>query len=81
MLKKFLSKEGLITTRNFLNPCSKFIAITEDIYTFQEEHRIHEQIQKEDIEFFLSHPCKSTKEVKESWKKTNGEKILQPKIE
>jgi hypothetical protein len=66
MFKNLLSKEGLITTRNFFNPCSNVRAITKEKTTFQEEKRTHERIQKE---------------AQESWTLVDEEKMLEPEIE
>jgi hypothetical protein len=78
MFKNLLSKEGLIITRNFLNPCSNVRAITREKTTFQEEQKIHEQIQKEDLRAFLSYPCKYVEEAQESWTLADEEKMLEP---
>jgi hypothetical protein len=42
MFKNLLSKEGLITTRNSLNPCPNFIIVMREGFASQEGEEIHE---------------------------------------
>jgi hypothetical protein len=78
MFKNLLRKEGLITTRNFLNPCPKFRIVTREESTSQEVEEIHEpDPQEEHLEVFLNHPCKH---IEDSWITSYGEQTLEPKI-
>jgi hypothetical protein len=63
--KNLLSKEGLITTRNFFNPCSNVRAITKEKFDSQEEQRTHERIHKK---------------AQESWTLFDEEKMSEPGI-
>jgi len=59
MFKNLLSKEELITKRNFLNPCPKIRIVKREESVSQEEEEIHElDPQEGHIEVFLNHPCK-----------------------
>ena len=67
MLKNLLSKEGLITTNNFFDPCSHIKFISEEKSTLQ---RRQQSTHHEDL---LSYPSTLVEVTQESWKKADEE--------
>ena len=78
MFRNLLNKEGLITTKNFSDPCSHIRFICEVKFTLQRRQQIHEHTQHEDI---LSYPSTLVEGAQESWMKVDEEQQLEPKIE
>ena len=61
-----LSKEGLITTRIFCNPCHNIRSISENESIFQSEQQINEHPLPEDLDLF-SYASSFDEGTQESW--------------
>ena len=55
MFKNLLSREGLITTKDFFNPCCSIRSISEEESIFQSRRQIHRYPQHEDLDLYIPH--------------------------
>ena len=67
MFKKLLSREGIITTKGFFNPCCSIRTGEESI--IQSMHQTHKYPHHEDHDLYIS-PSSFDEGAQESWKAT-----------
>ena len=79
MFKNLLSREGLITTRSFLNPCYNIRSISEIESIFQSEQQNNEYPHLEDLDLF-SYASSFSEGAQESWGADEEEEQLEPEI-
>jgi hypothetical protein len=79
MFKNLLSREGLITTRSFHNPCHNIRSISEDESIFQSEQQINKCPQPEDLDLFI-YASSFDEGAQEFWEGAEEEEHLEPEI-
>ena len=79
MLKNLLSRNGLITTRSFFNPCCSIRSISEEEFIFQSGKQINKYPYHEDLDLFIP-PSSFGEGTQESWIVVEEEQQLEPKI-
>ena len=79
MFQNLLSREGLITTKGFFNPCCSIQSITEEESIFQDGKKIHKYPQHEDLDLYI-YPSSFDEGTQESWKAAEEEEQLEPEI-
>ena len=77
MFKNLLSREGIITTKDFFNPCFSNRFGEESI--FQRGQTIHKYFWHEDLDLYISTSL-FDEGAQDSWKKTEEQQQLEPKI-
>ena len=79
MFNNLLSREGLITTKGFFNPCCSIRSISGEESIFQSGKQIYKYPQHEDPDLHISHFLFADG-AQESGKATEEEEQLEPKI-
>ena len=79
MFKNLLSREGLITTRSFPNPCHNIRSISEDESIFQSEQQFNKCPQPEDLDLFI-YASLFDEGAQELWEGAEEEEQLEPEI-
>ena len=77
MFQNLLSREGLITTKVFLNPCCSIRSISGEESVFQSGKQIHKYPHHEDHVLYISHFL-FTEGAQESRKAAEEEEQLEP---
>ena len=79
MFKNLLSREGLITTKGFFNPCCSIRSISEEESISQTKRQIHKYPQHEDLDLYIPHFL-FAEGAQELGKAAEEEEELEPKI-
>ena len=79
MIKYLLSREGLITTKGFFNPCCSIRSISREESIFPSGHQIYKYPQHEDPDLHISHLL-FAEGAQESGKEAEEEQQLEPEI-
>ena len=79
MFKNLFSREGIITTKGFFNPCCSIRSISEEESIFQSKQQIHKYPQHEDPDLYISHFL-FAEGAQELGKEAKEEEELEPEI-
>ena len=79
MFNNLLSREGLITTKGFFNPCCNIRSISGEESIFQNGQQIYKYPQHEDPDLHISHFL-FTEGAQESGEAAEEEEQLEPEI-
>ena len=79
MFKNLLTRDGIITTRSFFNPCCGIRSIFEEEFIFQSGQQINKYHQHEDLDLFISRSSFG-EGSQESWVVAEEEQQLEPEI-